>query len=204
MASLKDHWEEIYKEKPSVSLGWYQESPSLSLRLIEGAGLPKEAPCLDAGAGCSLLADQLKAIGYQDLSLVDWSLAALEQVKGRLGAKGVQYLVGDLLKLKLERRYQLWHDRAVFHFLINDQEQEAYLEQVKAALVPGGFFVVGGFSPEGPERCSGQPVRRLAPLRLAELFGADFELEVEQADIHHTPGGTAQSYLYQRWRRKTI
>ena len=203
MSDLRQHWESTYQQKGFEELGWYQNEPEWSLKLI---GPKEEAqPLIDVGAGCSYLADHLLRAGFEDLTLLDLSPSALDQVHRRLGPQGakVKLIAADLLTQPLEPRYRCWHDRAVLHFLTDPKDQQAYAQRMRGALLKGGRLVIGGFAPEGPEKCSGLPVVRHSVESLQALWGPGFELEQQAQAQHTTPGGKQQLYLFTLWRRKS-
>lgn len=199
------HWQNVYTTKAPHAVSWFQPRAERSLRLIAEAGLPPEAPIIDIGAGASLLVDELLARGHRDVTLLDVSDAALTVTRTRLGAQaaGVTFVTGDVTTVALPAaRYALWHDRAVFHFLTAAAERAAYLAQLRHALAANGQIVIATFAEDGPEKCSGLPVRRYSALALAAELGADFELEVDEREQHATPFGTTQSFTYCRFRRR--
>ena len=156
------------------------------------------------GGGESTLVDDLLAAGYRDVTVLDLSSTAIEATRRRLGdaSAAVRWIAGDILDVALEPgRYDVWHDRAVFHFLTTDDQRRRYLAQVLTALRPGGFAIVGTFGPEGPERCSGLPVSRYAPPELHGAFGEPFELIESSVEVHVTPWGAPQQFVYCFCRR---
>ncbi|MBI4693830.1 MAG: class I SAM-dependent methyltransferase [Gammaproteobacteria bacterium] len=199
------HWQNVYTTKAPDAVSWFQPRAALSLRFIAEAGLPPAAPIIDVGAGASRLVDGLLALGHQDLTLLDVSDAALAVTRARLGpqAAGVTFLSGDATTVPLPAaRYALWHDRAVFHFLTEAAERAAYLAQLRRALTADGQVVIATFAEDGPEKCSGLPVRRYRATELAAELGADFELCAHDREQHATPFGTTQSFTYCRFRRR--
>lgn len=203
MTTAQDHWNHIYKTRPSNDLSWYAPRLGYSLDFIARALPNTDATIIDIGAGASTLADDLLAQGYRYLSLLDISDAALDVVRARIGAHAdqVQYLVGDVTSLALpEHAYDIWHDRAAFHFLRDVEQRNAYLGQLRRALRPGGQAVIATFADDGPARCSGLPVVRYGPQALAATLGAGFKLEECALEDHHVPGGAVQKFLYCRFR----
>lgn len=196
----KSHWESIYTTKGSSSLSWFQPHPQRSVDLIERTGLPKNAKILDVGGGDSLLVDELVARGYTDITVLDLSRAAIDRARQRLGdaATGrVTWLEGDILEADLPREeFDIWHDRAVFHFLTTVKERESYIEQVRRGVRRGGHVIVATFAEDGPTRCSGLPVERYSAAELHGTFGSDFELLGSERETHHTPTGVDQSFTY--------
>jgi len=202
--SPKEHWEKVYSGKPTEKLGWYAPRLQTSLSWISGLDLSLEAPIIDVGGGASTLVDDLLDGGYQAVTVLDLSSQALSIARARLGekAKLVSWLEGDVTSIDLPDQYfELWHDRAVFHFLIDPEQQRAYRDQLLKALKPGGHFIIGTFAPEAPPKCSGLPVQRYDPQQLEKTLGDQFRLERHLKELHVTPGGVEQMYLYCLFRR---
>lgn len=201
----KSHWEAVYTAKAPDAVSWYAPHLLRSLHYIRAAAPDRHAAILDVGGGESTLVDDLLADGYADLTVLDLSNTALEVTQRRLGAAAgqVRWLAGDILEVELEAgRYDIWHDRAVFHFLTTEEQRTRYVRQVLKALKPGGFAIVGAFGPEGPLQCSGLPVARYAPEALHGSFGAPFELVDSSVEIHQTPWGAPQQFVYCFCRRQ--
>ncbi len=195
----KDHWEHVYSTKPAASVSWFQEHAEQSLRLIRGTGVPCSAATIDVGGGASTLVDDLLANGYDAVTVLDLSAAALAEAKTRLGqaASRVQWLVGDITQIALPvHAYDVWHDRAVFHFLTRPEDRQAYVNTVLRAVKPGGHVIVATFAEDGPLECSGLPVMRYGPTELHAQFGAPFALVKHEREEHHTPFGTVQKFVY--------
>ena len=170
------------------------------MRLLTEAVTSKPAgrgSAVDVGAGTSTLADELLAAGWSPVTVLDVSVAALEQTRARLGdAADVRYVVSDILEWQPDDTFDAWHDRAVFHFLTRDEQRASYVRQVVHALKPGGYAIVGSFGPQGPTQCSGLPVARYAPDELHGQFGARFRLVQSSFDVHKTPWGSDQQFVY--------
>lgn len=202
----KTHWEQVYTTKPEHSVSWFQPHAHQSVQLIAQTGVPQHASVIDVGGGASTLVDDLLAEGYTHLTVLDLSEAALAASRTRLGAKaqGVAWLAGDITQVELPRHaYDVWHDRAVFHFLTERAEQHRYAALARDTVRPGGHLVMATFAPDGPSACSGLPVQRWSAAELAAHFADGFEL-VEQATlVHHTPGGADQSFTWVTLRRST-
>ncbi len=195
----KDYWEQIYSTKPADAVSWFQEHAELSLRLIHRTGLGRNGAVIDVGGGASTLVDDLVAEGYADVSVLDLSAAALAVARRRMGALGdkVKWLEGDVTKIPLPARcFDIWHDRAVFHFLTDPADRQAYVQQVMHAVRPGGHVIVATFATDGPEKCSGLPVMRYQAETLHGEFGDAFLLVEHQEEAHHTPFGTDQQFVY--------
>ena len=198
----KQHWEGVYASKAPGAVSWYQPEPSQSLRLIEASGTGYDDPIIDAGGGASTLVDHLLDRGYRDITVLDLSAAALAHARERLGdrAGSVSWIEGDVTEFEAQREYALWHDRAVFHFLTDRGDRQRYVDAVKTALRSRGHLVLSTFGPEGPRRCSGLDIERYSVERLNEWFGHDFELQRDFVDVHYTPGGAPQQFLYTWWQ----
>jgi len=196
------HWQRIYETRSPTEVSWYEPVPERSLELIRATGIPLEAPILDVGGGASLLVDHLLRSGYTDLSVLDLSPAALEQARTRLGpvAGRVTWIVADITGFVPERRYVLWHDRAMLHFLLRPEEQRRYLAALRKGLAPHGHVVLATFGPEGPERCSGLPVQRYSVAALEALLGPGFQRQSTRIEQHRAPGGETQEFLYTWWQ----
>ena len=200
----KQHWETVYETKPPDTVSWYSPHLETSLALIERAAPGHGAAILDVGGGASTLVDDLIGRGYRDVSVLDISTAALDIAKRRLGAAAskVDWLVTDILLAKLQpQRYDLWHDRAVFHFLTAQDRRQAYVQQLVHALKPGGHAVIASFGPEGPQRCSGLDTARYDAAALARVLGPGLTLMDSMLEMHPTPSGTNQQFLYTLFRR---
>jgi SAM-dependent methyltransferase len=193
------HWEKIYTEKAPNAVSWYRPHLETSLALIEKAAPGASASVIDVGGGESTLVDDLLARGYESITVLDISQTAIDANKKRLGkpAEGVHWLVADITKVDLEpSSYNVWHDRAVFHFLTSPSDRVAYVRQVSRAVKPGGSVIVSTFGPEGPTKCSGLDVVRYDAKSLHEEFGVRFRLLDSCKELHHTPFGTVQQFLY--------
>jgi len=202
----KEHWEQVYTTKPENGVSWFQEHAHQSVELIARADASKEARIIDVGGGASPLVDDLLANGYQHVSVLDLSEAALAASRARLGerASSVSWLPGDITKVKLARHaYDVWHDRAVFHFLTTREEREAYVNAVLRAVRPGGHVIVATFAEDGPEKCSGLPVMRYSADGLHAEFGTPFALLKQEREEHHTPFGTVQKFIYCLCRKES-
>lgn len=195
----KNHWENIYSTKAPDAVSWYQEHPAFSLRFIRNAGIAKDAGIIDVGGGASRLVDDLLDEGYTNVTVLDLSGAALHEAQKRLGerARRVQWIEADITRADLAPgSFDVWHDRAVFHFLTAPEDRRAYVEAVMRSVKPGGHVIVATFAPEGPEKCSGLPVMRYGPGELHREFGEPFSLVEHAREEHHTPFGTVQQFLY--------
>jgi len=195
----KEHWEQVYSTKASTEVSWFQEHAALSLKLIREAGIPKSASIIDVGGGASTLVDDLLANGYVHLTVLDLSGAALATAKSRLGpgSARVRWVEANVLTADLPTHgYDVWHDRAVFHFLTSEDERHAYVNKVLQAVKLGGLVIVATFAEDGPTKCSGLPVMRYRAEELHAEFGAPFQLLGHERESHHTPGGNEQKFVY--------
>lgn len=199
--SRQAHWDRIYTTRAAEELSWFQAHPALSLELIERAGVALDAALIDIGGGDSLLVDKLLDLGYRNLTVLDVSAAALERARLRLGerAESVRWVAADVTRYEPESRYDLWHDRAVFHFLTEAADRSRYIGVLRRALRPGGQAVLSTFSLDGPSKCSGLEVRRYSAESLARELGSSFELVEHREQEHHTPSGAAQAFVYGRF-----
>ena len=195
----RQHWERVYRTKLPTEVSWYAPHLDVSLRIIEEAA-PERASCIiDVGGGEATLVDDLLDRGYRNLSVLDVSATALDVAKTRLGerADAVDWLCGDVTTFPFTRhQYDVWHDRAVFHFLTDPKDRAAYVRQVTHAVRPGGHVIVATFGPEGPTKCSGLEVVRYDPDALHDQFGTNFLLLRHLTEIHQTPAGAAQQFTY--------
>lgn len=203
--SEKEHWETVYTARPAERLGWYEPHLWISLGWIKELNLSPDAPIIDVGGGVSTLVDDLLEAGHRALTVLDISAQALSRLKARLGEKAdlVTWMEGDIASTDLPHHYfELWHDRAVLHFLTTLGYRVKYRINLLNALKPGGHLIIGTFAPEAPPRCSGLPVQRYTPEQLQDLLGAEFALVDHQKELHITPGGVEQMYLYCHFHRR--
>jgi 2-polyprenyl-3-methyl-5-hydroxy-6-metoxy-1,4-benzoquinol methylase len=195
----KTHWEKVYTTKQPEAVSWYRAHLETSLALIERAAHSRSASIIDIGAGESTLADDLLARGYENITVLDVSQTALDVTKKRLGAlaEQIKWVVADITQAQLEPfAYDVWHDRAVFHFLTSIEQRAAYVRKVMKVVKPGGHVIVSTFGPEGPTKCSGLEVMRYDAKSLHNEFGVRFRLVESSEELHNTPFGTTQQFLY--------
>jgi 2-polyprenyl-3-methyl-5-hydroxy-6-metoxy-1,4-benzoquinol methylase len=195
----KGHWEKIYRRIPAEAVSWYQPHLETSVELIERVAGGRGASIIDVGGGESTLVDDLLARGYERVTVLDISETAIETIKQRLGAAAgrVRWIASDVTETEVERgAYDVWHDRAVFHFLTTIEARIAYVRNVARAVRPGGHVIVSTFGPEGPTKCSGLDVVRYDAEELHGQFGAQFRPVESREEIHRTPAGDVQQYLY--------
>src|ERR1039457_659516 len=197
--TLQDHWEHIYQTKHPVETSWFEPHLQTSLDWISEAAPDQSASIIDVGGGESTLADDLLTMHYRSLTVLDIAEAAITKSRNRLGAAAerINWLVGNVIEVALPpRAYDVWHDRAVFHFLIEPDQRLAYVRQLSSSLKIGGDGVIATFGPQGPEKCSGLVTMRYNAESLQRELGQDFRLVRSSVVEHHTPFGTAQQFLY--------
>ncbi len=193
------HWEKVYMTKAPDAVSWYCPHLETSLALIDRVAGARSASIIDVGGGESTLVDDLLLRGYKNITVLDVSRTAIDLTKSRLGSAGeqVHWLAGDVTEIELEpHAYDLWHDRAVFHFLTARERRMAYVRQVTRSVKPGGHVIISTFGPEGPTKCSGLDAMRYDAASLHGEFGARFRLVENSLELHHTPIGTTQQFLY--------
>lgn len=202
-AERRAHWQGTYQRNAPDTVSWFQSEPAVSLALIERCGLDADEPVIDIGGGASMLVDRLHARGFRALSVLDVARAALDTSRSRLGdaAASVQWIEQDLLGWQPQQAYALWHDRAVFHFLVDPDDRLRYVDTARRAVRPGGWLIVSTFALTGPERCSGLPVQRHDAASLVAAFSPAFDLVESVAESHQTPAGRTQDFVYVRLRR---
>lgn len=199
----KAHWENVYSQRRPEETSWHQAVPGASLELVANSGVKRDQPVIDVGGGASPLVDHLLALGFADLTVLDLSARALEQARARLGeaASRVRWIEADITDFSPARQYRLWHDRAVFHFLIDPVDRRRYVKALLQALAPAGQLIVAAFAPDGPTRCSGLDIVRYDASGLVAELGPRFRLEEERRETHLTPLGREQRFGFYRFRR---
>jgi SAM-dependent methyltransferase len=202
-ASRQAHWENVYQTKSEREVSWFQDDPAPSLELIALAGAGQASAIIDIGGGASRLVDALLARAYRNVTVLDLSGAALAAARARLGqdAERASWIVADITTWRPETPYDIWHDRAAFHFLNAPEEQAAYAERLRQALKVGGHAIIGTFALDGPERCSGLPVTRHSPQSLAAVLGYGFSLQDSRRHQHRTPWETVQNFQFSTFVR---
>lgn len=202
MTERQHHWEDVHSRKQEDEVSWFQARPETSLALIS-EDVDTSASVIDIGAGASRLVDTLLAHGFRDVTVLDIASAAFERVKERLGARAgdVSWLVADITRWQPARHYDVWHDRAVFHFLVDAADRNAYRRAVLLGTHPGSRVVIATFAEDGPEKCSGLPVRRYSADELATELGPEFVLEKTFRETHSTPAGNTQNFRFCTFRR---
>ena len=199
---ISDHWDGVWNDRDPDDVTWYQAEPKLSLRLIQAGMLPDEG-IIDVGGGASRLVDHLLDHGYGDITVADIAPAALQAARDRLGLKSerVSWVVADATHADFGRTFDVWHDRAVFHFLTDADDRRRYLATLDASLSIGGHVVLATFGPDGPEYCSGLPVRRYSIELMQDTLGGNFELIDHEIEQHVAPSGAIQQFVYGMFRR---
>ena len=197
------HWQNVYATKAEKEVSWFQENPAPSLDLIAASGIPTDATIIDVGGGTSRLIDRLLEKGFSRVAILDLSVKALEATKKRLGGRGdaVDWIVADVTTWEPSGPYDLWHDRAAFHFLTEPIDRDAYVARLKKAVRPGGHVIIATFALDGPERCSGLPIVRYDPEGLASTLGPAFEPVDSREHDHLTPSGKTQRFQFSRFRK---
>jgi len=202
----KEHWNNIYSSKAVDAVSWYQTVPVISLDLISALNLEKASPIIDIGGGASNLVDHLIQARFSNLSVLDISENALALSQKRLGdaAKSVHWMASDISQAHFEQhQFKCWHDRAVFHFLTQAEDRQAYIRQLTHALDPNGFAIIATFALNGPEKCSGLEIVRYSSETLSETLGAGFELIKTISENHQTPAGNQQAFVYCLFKKKS-
>ena len=196
--SRQAHWEQVYTSKNENEVSWFQESPAPSLALITEIGATPISAVIDIGGGASRLVDHLIGHGFRDVTVLDLSAAALEAAKARLGegASRAHWVVADATTWEPPRTYDVWHDRAAFHFLTDDRDRAGYIARLRQGLKVGGHAIIATFALDGPEKCSGLPVMRYDAERLGATLGPGFKLLRSQRSEHATPWGSQQRFQF--------
>lgn len=195
----QQHWESIYQTKGRDEVSWFREHLDTSLWMITNTGAGKDTAIIDVGGGNSTLVDDLIDAGFVDVSVLDISSKAIANSKVRLGARAteVNWIVSDITTVDLPKNYyDVWHDRAVFHFLTDEEDRRKYVELVKHSLIDGGHIIVASFSLDGPKKCSGLDIVRYSPETMHDEFGESFRLVESIGEAHQTPFGTTQDFVY--------
>ena len=199
------HWAEVYARRAPEEVSWYEPQPTRSLELVRACGVALDAAIIDVGGGTSGLAAALVAEGYRDVTVADISASALARAEERAGASArhVQWLQADVRRHEFARRYEVWHDRAVFHFMVTAEDRDGYLSVLRRTLRPDGHLLLFTFGPQGPEQCSGLPTARYDVRGLAAVLGEEFEEVTSGLEDHLTPSGATQQFLFARFRRSS-
>ncbi|MBZ9626475.1 class I SAM-dependent methyltransferase [Psychroflexus sp. CAK1W] len=194
----KSHWDKIYQTKALQDVSWFQPTPETSLSFFEEFEVPKTAKIIDIGGGDSLLVDHLLERGYKDITVLDISAEAIERAKERLGSKAEQvlWIVSDVTTFAPERLYDVWHDRAAFHFLTREEEISAYITIAQKGIAPNGLLVMGTFSEQGPTKCSGIEIQQYSETSMTDIFKPYFEKVSCRTVDHETPSGAIQNFVF--------
>ena len=205
MSDRTTHWQNVYATKGEAEVSWFQDTPAISLEMIRAASPDQNAAIIDIGGGASRLVDALLHDGYRNLAVLDISANALDAVKQRIGAaaSAVDWIVADVTTWQPVKSYDIWHDRAAFHFLTDPHDRAAYVERLRSAVAAGGHVIIATFAPDGPEKCSGLPVQRHDSASLSAELGPEFELVETRSDIHRTPWQSTQAFQFSRFRRRS-
>jgi SAM-dependent methyltransferase len=203
MRTRKEHWETVYRRRGPEGVSWHQENPARSLALIESTAVGLDAPIVDVGGGSSRLVDGLVDRGFTSVTVLDLSATALAYARERLGSRAgsVNWIDADVTEVPFERSFAVWHDRAVFHFLVDPADRGRYVDRLEAAVRPGGHAILATFSLDGPEACSGLPVQRYSPESMGLALGPGFQAVAFEEEGHLTPSGVTQHFLYGHFRR---
>ena len=199
----KDHWEQLYADKKPAEVSWYQSHPQHSLSLIGDTGIGTAASIIDVGGGASTLVDHLLTTGYRDITILDIARTAIERTQQRLADRSQQvtWVEGNITGYTPGQRFDIWHDRAVFHYLTLEHDRKRYLETLNKALKADGQVIIATFSDSGPSQCSGLEVVRYSPTSLSHALGSPFRLVETLTEEHHTPNGGLQQFVYCRFCR---
>ncbi len=205
LSDQTEHWQDVYISKAESELSWFEARPDLSLEMIAALHLKPGAKLVDIGAGASRLVDGLIEAGWQNVAVLDLAAEALETAKRRLGpaGKSVCWIASDVRRWKPEAAtFDVWHDRAAFHFLTDAKDRAAYCATLNRALKPGGHALIAGFAPDGPERCSGMPVIRYDAADIVQMLGPDFSLQASYHHTHQTPWHSEQRFQYNLFTKR--
>ena len=202
--NLEDHWQDVYNKKNENEVSWYQEYPQPSLDFIKSLNLKLDSHIIDIGAGESRLVDNLLELGFTNVSVLDISLKSIEKTKKRLGLKSklIKWIVSDINDFTPEHKYDLWHDRAAFHFLKDSSEIDNYVKLLKNSLNVEANLIIATFSENGPLKCSGLEVSRYSESSISNLLSNDFELISSEISVHNTPFNTTQEFLFSKFKKK--
>jgi ubiquinone/menaquinone biosynthesis C-methylase UbiE len=201
----KKHWENVYQKESPEGLSWYQDNPEMSLKLIDATGVGFDGNIIDIGGGTSKLAGLLVAEGYKRVTVLDIASRSVEQAKSRLGeqADKITWIEADVTNYNFKEKYDIWHDRAVFHFLTDSHDRETYVDAVQQSLKAGGHLIIATFGLKGPRKCSGLPVVRYSPETLHKEFGNSFDLVETLVEVHSTPSKVQQKFIYCRFIKRS-
>jgi SAM-dependent methyltransferase len=204
ITNRKEHWEKVYGTRQPDEVSWFQLYPASSMEFVKAFKLTRDTAIIDVGGGDSRFADSLLEAGFTDITVLDISAKAIARAQARLGKKAelVKWIVSDILDFKPGRLYGFWHDRAAFHFLNQEEHANAYVRIAEQGIAPGGFLVLGTFSDEGPEKCSGLEVQQYSEKSMSYKFEGGFERIRCKTEAHQTPFATTQQFLFCSFRKK--
>lgn len=204
MSEKKEHWEKVFATKQENEVSWFQQKPETSINFFIDNAIAKDAKIIDIGGGDSYLIDNLLELGYSNLFLLDISENAIERIKKRLGEKAtkVTFIVSDVLDFKPETTFDVWHDRASFHFLTTEKDIQAYVNLVTHSIAQNGFLFIGTFSENGPIKCSGLDIRQYSELSFEAIFGQNLEKQNCFTENHQTPFETIQNFIFCVFKKK--
>ncbi|MEZ4911885.1 MAG: class I SAM-dependent methyltransferase [Saprospiraceae bacterium] len=205
MPSNQDHWDHVYATKRLEDVSWYQPIPRQSLEYIDACGLDRHATIIDIGGGDSFLVDHLLIKSYDNITVLDISENAIQRAKDRLAEKQdkVQWLITNILDFTSPTKYQIWHDRAAFHFLTDEDDISAYVDIATKAIVPNGYLIIATFSTNGPKKCSGLDICQYDSAKMKTLWAKDFLFEGCSESEHPTPSGGLQNFIFCKFRKKS-
>jgi len=202
-SNKKEHWEDVYNSKNDLEVSWFQERPTASLDLIKSLNLKNDAAIIDIGGGNSNFTIELLKQGFTNLSVLDISAKALNRTKTKIGKKAdqIQWIVSDILDVQFDQKHDVWHDRATFHFLTNNDDIEKYVTTVTNAIKSGSYLILATFSTSGPQKCSGLEITQYSKEMLKNLLKENFELVKAFEEVHKTPFNTEQNFIYTLFRK---
>ncbi len=201
---MKDYWDSVYQKIQNDKASWFQPAPVISLEFFNNLKLPSECSIIDIGGGDSLFTDNLLQLGYQDITILDISKKALDVAKSRIGqvANSLSWVIADISNYETSMKYDLWHDRAAFHFLTVESSIQHYVHLASNVVKSGGYMILGTFAENGPEKCSGLPVSRYSSEELEKKFSDCFHLLESKQAVHITPAGVQQNFTFCCFQRK--
>lgn len=202
--NVKEHWENVFNTKKFNEVSWYQANPKMSTDLILSTHPDKNSNIIDVGGGDSNLVDKLLELGFKNIFILDISSKALEKSQQRLGekAKKIKWINSDIREFKTEYKFDIWHDRALFHFLTSEEDIDKYVKIVNKLVKPNGYLIIATFSLKGPEKCSGLEIKRYSESSIKKIFSEEFENIKSLEEIHHTPFQTSQNFIFNVFRKK--
>jgi len=203
---MKEHWEDVWSRKKSNQVSWYQENPKTSIELILSANPSKDAKIIDVGGGDSSLISKLLDAGFSNLTVLDISTKALDRARQRLGknAESITWIESDVMKFERDEKYDIWHDRALLHFLTSEDDLKNYAKLTRKHIKDGGYLIISAFSAKGPMMCSGLDTKQYSEKSMKKLFSDGFELVKSFEEEHMTPFGVSQIFIYAMFKKKQL